>query len=168
MSQLAQTYPVTKASAGLGFFERYLSIWVALCMLVGIGLGRLLPSVTNGLRGLELGKGSQVNLPMAILIWLMITPMMMKVDFGAVRNVGKRPGGLFVTLFINWIVKPFSMAFLTWLFFRHLFAGLVSPAMQINTSLAASSSLLPPARPWCLCGVISRTATLPIPLSRSQ
>lgn len=128
MSQHVQPYPPIEASAGLGFFERYLSIWVALCMLAGIGLGRFLPSLTSGLRGLELGKGSQVNLPMAILIWLMITPMMMKVDFGAVRNVGRRPGGLFVTLFINWVIKPFSMAFLAWLFFRHLFAGLVSPA----------------------------------------
>jgi ACR3 family arsenite transporter len=127
MSQLAQTYPAGKTSARLGFFERYLSVWVGLCMVVGICLGRFLPSLTSGLRGLELGKGSQVNLPIAILIWSMITPMMMKVDFGAVRDVGKRPSGLFVTLFINWVVKPFSMAFLAWLFFRHLFAGLVSP-----------------------------------------
>jgi ACR3 family arsenite transporter len=128
MSQLTQTVPAAKTSARLGFFERYLSVWVGLCMVVGICLGRFLPSLTSGLRGLELGKESQVNLPIAILIWLMITPMMMKVDFGAVRDVGKRPGGLFVTLFINWVVKPFSMAFLAWLFFRHVFAGLISPA----------------------------------------
>jgi arsenite transporter len=117
-----------KVSGGLGTFERYLSVWVALCMAAGIVLGKVMPAAVAGLRNIEFVRGSQINAPIAILIWLMITPMMMKVDFGAVRNVGKRPGGLFVTLFINWIVKPFSMAFLAWVFFRHLFAGLVSPA----------------------------------------
>lgn len=110
----------------LAFFERYLSLWVALCMVAGIALGKLAPSAVEAIRGLEFGKGSQINVPIAILIWLMITPMMMKVDFGAIRNVGRKPAGLLVTLFVNWLVKPFSMAFLAWVFFRFVFAAFIS------------------------------------------
>ncbi len=109
-------------------FERYLTLWVALCMVAGVAIGKLLPGLVDSLRSLELGTGSQVNVPMAILIWLMIVPMMMKVDFASVRNVGTRPKGLAVTLLVNWLVKPFSMAFLAWLFFRHLFAAWIAPA----------------------------------------
>ena len=86
-----------------------------------------MPAGIDALRRLEFGAGSQINVPIAVLIWLMITPMMMKVDFGAIRNVGRRPRGLFVTLFVNWLVKPFSMALIAWLFFRHVFAR-VDPA----------------------------------------
>lgn len=111
----------------LNLFERYLTLWVGLCMVAGVAIGKLLPSLVGSLRSLELGTGSQVNVPMAILIWLMIVPMMMKVDFASVRNVGKRPKGLAVTLFVNWLVKPFSMAFLAWLFFRHLFSTWIGP-----------------------------------------
>jgi ACR3 family arsenite transporter len=110
----------------LAFFERYLSLWVALCMAAGVLAGKLLPMAVQAIRGLEFGKGSQINVPIAVLIWLMITPMMMKVDFGAIRNVGRKPTGLVVTLFVNWLVKPFSMAFLAWLFFRFVFAGFIS------------------------------------------
>ena len=109
-------------------FERYLSLWVALCMVAGVLLGLAVPGLTDGLRGLEFGAGSQINIPIAILIWLMITPMMMKVDFGSIRNVGRKPKGLFVTLFVNWLVKPFSMALIAWLFFRYVFAPWISPA----------------------------------------
>ena len=112
----------------LSVFERYLSLWVALCMIVGVLLGKAAPGGMAALRGLEFGAGSQINVPIAILIWLMITPMMMKVDFGAVREVGRRPKGLLVTLFVNWIVKPFSMAAIAWLFFRHLFSPWIAPA----------------------------------------
>lgn len=108
-------------------FERFLSLWVALCILVGVGLGRAFPDVVNGLRASEFGEGSHINLPIAVLIWLMIIPMMMKVDFMALRQVGQRPGGLFITLLVNWLVKPFSMAFFAWLFFRYIFASWVSP-----------------------------------------
>jgi ACR3 family arsenite transporter len=104
-------------------FERYLSVWVVLCMVVGLILGRVVPAGVDALRRMEFGAGSQINVPIAILIWLMIIPMMMKVDFGAIREVGRRPRGLFVTLFVNWLVKPFSMAFIAWLFFRHVFAA---------------------------------------------
>ena len=112
----------------LAFFERYLSLWVALCMAAGLALGKLMPSAVDQLRGLEFGRHSQINVAIAILIWLMITPMMMKVDFGAIRNVGRRPAGLAVTLVVNWLVKPFSMAFLAWLFFRLIFSAFITPA----------------------------------------
>ena len=107
------------------FFERYLTLWVGLCMVAGVAIGRLLPSAVQTLRGLEFGAGSQINLPIAVLIWFMITPMMMKVDFGSIRNVGRKPAGLLVTLFVNWLVKPFSMAFLAWFFFRFVFAAFI-------------------------------------------
>src|SRR3954468_22644039 len=97
-------------------------------MLTGVAIGKLLPATVAGLRGIEFGKGSQINAPIAVLIWLMITPMMMKVDFSSVKNVGKRPTGLLVTLLINWVVKPFSMALLAWAFFRIVFAGFITPA----------------------------------------
>lgn len=109
-------------------FERYLSIWVGACILVGVLVGPNLSNLVSTLRSLEFGEGSHINLPIAVLIWLMIIPMMMKVDFTAIRNVGHRPGGLLITLFVNWVVKPFSMAFFAWGFFRYLFAAWVSPS----------------------------------------
>ena len=112
----------------MGLFERYLSLWVALCMVAGVVLGKAAPAFMAWLRGLEFGAHTQINLPIAILIWLMITPMMVKVDFRAVRNVGRRPRGLFVTLFVNWVVKPFSMAALATLYFRNVFAAWISSA----------------------------------------
>jgi ACR3 family arsenite transporter len=112
----------------LAFFERYLSLWVALCMAAGIVAGELAPAAVQTIRSLEFGRGSQINVPIAVLIWLMITPMMMKVDFAAIRGVGRRPAGLAVTLAVNWLVKPFSMALLAWLFFRVIFGALLSPA----------------------------------------
>ena len=124
----AITIKPVQAGGGLGTFERYFSVWVALCMVAGIGLGKLLPAAVAGLRGIEFGKGSQINAPIAVLIWLMITPMMMKVDFSSVKNVGRRPAGLLVTLFINWVVKPFSMALLAWAFSRVVFAAFITPA----------------------------------------
>jgi ACR3 family arsenite transporter len=97
-------------------------------MIAGVLVGRELPGVVAGLRRMELGSGSHVNAPIAALIWLMIIPMMMKVDFTAIRDVGRRPRGLLVTLFVNWLVKPFSMALIAWLFFRHVFAAWIGPA----------------------------------------
>jgi len=112
----------------MSFFDKYLTVWVAICMAVGVGLGKLLPDAVASLRGLEFGQGSQINIPIAVLIWLMVYPMMLKVDFGSVVNAGKNPKGLFVTLFVNWIVKPFSMAFFGYLFFRVVFSSWISPA----------------------------------------
>lgn len=111
----------------LNLFERYLTLWVALCMAAGVALGQTAPGIISTLRRLEFGDGSHVNLPIAVLIWLMITPMMMKVDFASVRQVGRRPRGLLVTLFVNWIVKPLSMAFFAWLFFRWVFSAWITP-----------------------------------------
>ncbi len=106
-------------------FERYLSLWVAACMVAGVLLGKLLPDAVRALQRLEFGSGSQINVPIAVLIWLMIYPMMLKIDFGSIVNVGRRPKGLIITLIVNWLVKPFSMAFFGWLFFRHLFLPLI-------------------------------------------
>jgi ACR3 family arsenite transporter len=119
--------PLPAQPKRLNLFERYLSLWVAACIVVGVVIGRTFPSLMANLRGLEFGQGSHINLPIAVLIWLMIVPMMMKVDLTALRQVGQRPGGLFITLFVNWVVKPFSMAFLAWLFFRQFFSTLLSP-----------------------------------------
>src|SRR5687768_8690260 len=121
----------------LNFFERYLSAWVLLCMAGGVLLGTTAPALMQSLRTMEFGARSQINVPIALLIWLMITPMMMKVDFGAIRNVGRRPAGLFVTLFVNWLVKPFSMAAIAWLFFRYLFAPWI-PAADADQYIAGS------------------------------
>ena len=109
----------------LTVFERYLTIWVAVCMALGVALGKLFPGLVGALRDLEFGENSQINIPIAILIWLMIYPMMLKIDFASIKNVGRRPRGLFITVFVNWLVKPFSMAFFGWLFFRHLFLPLI-------------------------------------------
>ncbi len=116
----------------LGFFERYLTLWVFLCIAAGIGLGQLLPALFQTVSRLEVAK---VNLPVAVLIWLMIIPMLLKVDFGALHRLGEHWKGIGVTLFINWAVKPFSMALLAWLFIRALFAPWL-PAGQIDSYVA--------------------------------
>lgn len=106
----------------LDFFERYLTVWVGLCIVVGIFLGKMFPGVVSALSKMEV---SHVNLPIAVLIWLMIYPMMLKIDFSAILKVREKPRGLLITLFVNWLVKPFSMAFLAWLFFKHIFIGYI-------------------------------------------
>jgi len=111
----------------LAYFERYLTVWVFLCMVAGVALGKLAPGFTSQLSQLQFGEGSQVNVPIAGLIWLMICPMMLKVDFTALGGMARKPRGLIVTLFVNWLVKPFSMALLAWLFMQHLFAPWISP-----------------------------------------
>lgn len=116
----------------LDFFERYLSLWVLACMVVGVALGKLLPAATAALSRLEFGAGSQVNVPIAVLIWLMIFPMMLKIDFGSLGGIAKRPKGLLITLFVNWLVKPFGMALLAWVFLQHLFAPWIEPEMAKN------------------------------------
>ena len=113
----------------LNAFERYLPLWVALCMGAGILFGKMFPGAIDVIRSMEFGEGSQINIPIAILIWLMIYPMMLKVDFSSILNVGKRPKGLLVTLFVNWLVKPFSMAFIGWLFFKHIFFPWIGPGL---------------------------------------
>jgi len=114
----------TDAPGGMGTFERWLSLWVALAIGAGLVLGNLLPGVFQTLASAEIAR---VNLPVALLIWAMVYPMMVGVDFGALRQVGERPKGLVITLAINWLIKPFTMAALGVLFFNHVFAGLIPP-----------------------------------------
>jgi ACR3 family arsenite transporter len=118
--------------AAMPFFERYLSLWVALCIVAGIGLGRFLPGAFETLGAMEVAR---VNLPVAVLIWLMILPMLLKIDFQSLREVGQHWRGVGVTLFINWAVKPFSMALLGWLFIRQLFAPWLPPD-QLDSYIA--------------------------------
>jgi len=120
MSVQCETTGRSAAGAGMPFFERYLSLWVALCIVVGITLGMLLPAQFDALGEMEIAR---VNLPVAILIWLMILPMLLKIDFHSLKEVRQHWKGVGVTLFINWGVKPFSMALLGWIFIRNLFAG---------------------------------------------
>jgi ACR3 family arsenite transporter len=108
----------------MGFFERYLSVWIGLCILTGMLLGNLLPELFQFIAKLEV---AHVNLPVAIFIWVMIFPMMVQVDFSAIKDIGKKPKGLVLTLVINWLIKPFTMAALGWLFFRVLFVDWVDP-----------------------------------------
>lgn len=121
-----------KPTTNMSFFERYLSLWVALCIVVGITLGQLLPNIFQMIGRMEV---AQVNLPVGLLIWVMIIPMLVKVDFKALHEVKAHWKGIGVTLFINWAVKPFSMAFLGWLFIRHVFAGYL-PADQLDSYIA--------------------------------
>lgn len=108
----------------MGLFERYLSLWVALCILAGVVLGNTAPDLFSLIAGVEFAN---VNLMVAILIWIMIYPMMVQVDFASIRDIGRRPKGLVLTVVINWLIKPFTMAALGWLFFRVIFAGWVDP-----------------------------------------
>jgi ACR3 family arsenite transporter len=118
--------------AGIGFFERYLTLWVALCIVAGITLGHLMPGMFHAVGAAEVAK---VNIPVAILIWLMVIPMLLKIDFAALREVGRHWRGIGVTLFVNWAVKPFSMALLGWLFVGWLFRPYL-PADQIDSYIA--------------------------------
>ena len=120
------------AAAEMGVFERYLTIWVGLCIVAGIGLGHFLPGAFQAIATIEVAR---VNLPVALLIWLMIIPMLLKIDFSALHRVKEHWRGVGVTLFVNWAVKPFSMALLGWLFIRHLFAPYL-PADQLDSYVA--------------------------------
>lgn len=108
----------------MGFFERYLSVWVGLCIVAGVTLGVLFPPFFQAFAAMEV---AHVNLPVALFIWLMIYPMMVQVDFSSIKDIGKKPKGLVLTLVINWLIKPFTMAALGWLFFKVIFADLVDP-----------------------------------------
>lgn len=120
------------AAPGIGFFERYLTVWVGLCIVAGITLGQLFPGLTRSISAMEI---AQVNIPVGVLIWVMIIPMLLKIDFAALGQVKAHARGIGVTLFINWGVKPFSMALLGWIFIRHVFAPLL-PADQLDSYIA--------------------------------
>ena len=121
----------------MGVFVRYLSLWVGLCIISGVVLGLTMPAVFQAFAAMEV---AHVNVPVAVFIWIMIFPMMVQVDFGSIRRVGDRPKGLIITLVTNWVLKPFSMAFLGWLFFRVIFVDLVDP--QTATEYIAGMILL--------------------------
>ena len=129
-----QCESTAKQAAGkqIGFFERYLTVWVFLCIFVGIALGHNFPAPFQAIGQMEVAR---VNMPVAVLIWLMIIPMLLKIDFSTLHHVGEHWRGVGVTLFINWAVKPFSMALLAWLFIRVLFADWL-PADQIDSYIA--------------------------------
>lgn len=110
----------------IGFFEKYLTLWVALGILGGIGIGHLAGDSIEVISSLEIAK---VNIPVAILIWLMIYPMMLQVDFSSIKKIGKRPKGVILTLIVNWLIKPFTMAFFAWLFFSQLYQAWIDPGM---------------------------------------
>jgi len=131
-ADLAAACPAPAEGGRIGFFERYLTVWVLLCIVAGTLLGHWLPGTFQALGGMQV---AQVNLPVAVLIWLMIIPMLLKIDFGALGGVRQQWKGIGVTLFINWAVKPFSMALLGWIFIRHVFAGYL-PADQLDSYIA--------------------------------
>jgi len=121
-----------KTTPAMNIFERYLSLWVGLCIVAGITLGQLFPGLFQAIGNIEF---AQINLPVGLLIWVMIIPMLVKVDFGALHEVKQHMKGIGVTLFVNWLVKPFSMAFLGWLFIRNIFAPMLPPD-QIDSYIA--------------------------------
>ncbi len=131
MTSAVQVAAVSQ-SGGISFFERYLTVWVALCIIAGILFGQTMPGVFQGIAALEV---AQVNLPVGLLIWIMIIPMLIKIDFAAMGQVASHWRGIGVTLFVNWLVKPFSMALLAWIFVRHLFAAWL-PADQLDSYVA--------------------------------
>ncbi|MGQ7871420.1 ACR3 family arsenite efflux transporter [Sunxiuqinia sp. sy24] len=117
---------MTQTKKQIGFFEKYLTIWVALCIGAGILIGNFAGESVAVLSRWEVFK---VNIPVAILVWLMIYPMMLQVDFSSIKNVGRRPKGLLLTLVINWLIKPFTMAFFAWIFFSKIYAAFISPEL---------------------------------------
>jgi ACR3 family arsenite transporter len=132
MNSIANSRRPVPLSRRMGVFERHLTLWVALCIAVGTLLGYALPGTFAALGGMEIAK---VNLPVAVLIWLMIIPMLLKIDFGAMGQVRRHWRGIGVTVFVNWAVKPFSMAVLGWIFIRHVFAPYL-PAQQLDSYVA--------------------------------
>ena len=124
-------------SEKMGFFERYLSVWVALCIVGGVLLGKALGGSITVLSEMNIAT---VNIPIAVLVWLMIFPMMVQIDFGSIKDVGKNPRGLALTLVINWLIKPFSMAFFAWIFFDKLYSAYLTP--EIAQEYIAGAILL--------------------------
>lgn len=132
MSVQCEVATKESANAPMSVFERYLTVWVLLCIVFGIVLGQMLPAVFQAIGRMEF---AQVNLPVGLLIWVMIIPMLVKVDFSALHEIRQHVRGIGVTLFINWLVKPFSMAFLGWLFIRQIFAPYL-PTDQLDSYIA--------------------------------
>lgn len=127
----------SEKSSGISLFQKYLTVWVIICMIVGVLIGRFIPQIPDFLNQFEYAR---VSIPMSVLIWLMIYPMMMKVDFKSIKNVGKNPKGLFVTWIVNWLIKPFSMYGIASLFFLVIFKSFIAP--ELATEYLAGAVLL--------------------------
>lgn len=150
--------PASPAVAGrsMNVFERCLSVWVVLCIVAGIALGRSFPGVFRSIAALEVAR---VNLPVGLLIWVMIIPMLMRVDFNSLHEIRGQGRGIAITLLVNWAIKLFTMAALGWLFIYQVFAPWL-PADQLDTMWPASFCWAPhPAPPWCSCGATCVGAT---------
>ena len=145
---------MSKEKSAISVFQRYLTVWVIMCMVIGILIGKFLPQIPDFLNRFEYAK---VSIPMAILIWLMIYPMMMKVDFQSIKNVGKNPKGLFVTWAVNWLIKPFTMFGIAYLFFFIIFKNII-PNDLANDYLAGA--VLLGAAPWSAFHDLELTSTL--------
>ena len=128
---------MSNEKSGISIFQKYLTVWVIICMVIGVLIGKFLPQIPDFLNRFEYAK---VSIPMAILIWLMIYPMMMKVDFKSIKNVGKNPKGLFITWTTNWLIKPFTMYGVASLFFFVVFKSLITP--DLATEYLAGAVLL--------------------------
>ena len=145
---------IERDASPIGFFQKYLTVWVILCMAVGICVGKFLPQIPEFLNRFEYAR---VSIPMAILIWVMIYPMMMKVDFRSIKNVGRNPKGLFITWIVNWLIKPFTMYGMASLFFFVVFKSFISllhRSLRRNTSPDRCCWALRHARRWSLCGAL--------------
>ena len=152
MSQSSAAEATSARKSEMGRFERFLTVWVALCIIAGIVLGQLMPGV---FRAVGDATVAQVNMPVAVLVWLMIVPMLLKIDLWALREVGRHWRGMASTVGVNWLVKPFSKALLAWVFIAHLFRPYL-PAEQITAAIPQDSSFLPGhhAPRWCSSGPI--------------
>ena len=143
---------VKEKVSGIGFFERYLTVWVILCMIAGVLIGKFLPGIPTFLGQFEY---AEVSIPIAILIWLMIYPMMLKVDFQSIKNVGKNPKGLFVTWITNWLIKPFNMIGIAWLFFYVIYKAFIPAELAKDYSCRSNTSWsCSVLQQWYLYGVI--------------
>ena len=139
---MSEVKNVKSQKQALGFFEKYLTLWVLLCMVAGVLISLYLPAIPDFLKKFEYAN---VSMPIAVLIWMMIYPMMLKVDFNSIKNIRKNPKGLFVTWIVNWLIKPFSMFLIAWLFFNVIFKSLINPDLA-NYYLAGA--VLLGAAPW--------------------
>lgn len=144
----------------MSFFQRYLTLWVLLCMVLGVVLGHFLPALPRFLGRLQIDG---ISLPMAVLIWIMIYPMMIKVDFQSIKQAGRNGKGLLVTWVTNWLIKPFTMYGIAAFFFFHLFGAFMDPELARQYLAGAVLLGAAPARPWYSCGALS-----PMEIRRTQ
>lgn len=152
-----------EGNAGISFFQKYLTVWVVLCMVAGVLLGHFAPALPELLTRFEYAR---ISIPMTILIWVMIYPMMLKVDFQSIRNVGKNPRGLFVTWIVNWFIKPFMMYGIASLFFFVLFKGFITPELATEyLAVAVAVALFGTTSPAALATTVGVLTEAPVMLT---